>query len=87
MLSTLFHIPARLTLGAWSVPLFGWGLALAIWAVWAVVAVGRSVATADYVTGSGSRNANQRLLIAHCRLPAADSGLSNAKIRFRIRCH
>jgi phosphatidylglycerol:prolipoprotein diacylglycerol transferase len=44
MLSTLFHIPARLTLGAWSVPLFGWGLALAIWAVWAAVAVGRSVA-------------------------------------------
>ncbi len=43
MLSTLFHIPTRLTLGEWSVPLFGWGLALAVWAVWTAVIVGRSL--------------------------------------------
>lgn len=43
MLSTLFHIPARLTVGGWSLPLFGWGLALAIWAVCAAVLVGRSL--------------------------------------------
>jgi phosphatidylglycerol:prolipoprotein diacylglycerol transferase len=43
MLSTLFHIPTRLTLGEWSVPLFGWGLALAVWAVWAAMTVGRSL--------------------------------------------
>jgi phosphatidylglycerol:prolipoprotein diacylglycerol transferase len=43
MLSTLFHIPTRLTLGEWSVPLFGWGLALAVWAVWAAVTIGRSL--------------------------------------------
>ena len=33
MLSTLIHIPARLTLGDASLPLFGWGLLLAIWGV------------------------------------------------------
>lgn len=43
MLSTLFHIPARLTVGGWSLPLFGWGLALAIWAVCAAVLIGRSL--------------------------------------------
>ncbi|MEI6240711.1 MAG: prolipoprotein diacylglyceryl transferase family protein [Planctomycetia bacterium] len=43
MLSTLFHIPARLTLGDWSMPLFGWGLALAIWAVCGAVMVARSL--------------------------------------------
>lgn len=43
MLSTLFHIPARLTIGDWSVPLFGWGLTLAIWAVCGAVMVARSL--------------------------------------------
>jgi phosphatidylglycerol:prolipoprotein diacylglycerol transferase len=33
MLSTLFHIPARIALGGRSLPLFGWGLLLAAWAV------------------------------------------------------
>ena len=33
MLSTLFHIPARIALGGGSLPLFGWGLLLAAWAV------------------------------------------------------
>lgn len=32
MLTTLFHIPARIELSGVSVPLFGWGLLLAIWA-------------------------------------------------------
>ena len=33
MRSTLFHIPKSLDLGMAHVPLFGWGLALAVWAV------------------------------------------------------
>ena len=33
MRSTLFHIPSALELGGGSVPLFGWGLLLAVWAV------------------------------------------------------
>lgn len=32
MLSTLFHIPARLPLWNGSLPLFGWGVLLAVWA-------------------------------------------------------
>jgi phosphatidylglycerol---prolipoprotein diacylglyceryl transferase len=33
MLPTLFHIPARIGFGTGSLPLFGWGLLLAVWAV------------------------------------------------------
>ena len=33
MQSTLFHVPLRLAIGPWSVPLFGWGLLLVAWAV------------------------------------------------------
>ena len=33
MRSTLFHIPSSLAFGDMTVPLFGWGLALAVWAV------------------------------------------------------
>ena len=33
MLSTLFHIPTRIALGGRSLPLFGWGLLLAAWAM------------------------------------------------------
>jgi len=36
MLTTLFHIPARIGQGDASLPLFGWGLLLAAWAVAAV---------------------------------------------------
>ena len=38
MLTTLFHIPARIDLGGASLPLFGWGLLLAIWALAGLVA-------------------------------------------------
>ena len=43
MLSTLFHIPTRLTVGGAAVPLFGFGLLLAAWAACAAVAVWRSL--------------------------------------------
>lgn len=33
MLSTLFHIPARIGSGAEALPLFGWGIVLAAWAL------------------------------------------------------
>jgi len=42
MLSTLFHIPARISFGDTSLPLFGWGVLLALWAVVSAAALGRS---------------------------------------------
>jgi phosphatidylglycerol:prolipoprotein diacylglycerol transferase len=33
MQSTLFHVPLRLAIGPWAVPLFGWGLLLVAWAI------------------------------------------------------
>jgi phosphatidylglycerol:prolipoprotein diacylglycerol transferase len=76
MLSTLFHIPTRLTLGEWSVPLFGWGLALAVWAVWAAVTVGRSLVQRgwrDTATALAMPVAIMAGLIAFV-LPALDDG-------------
>ena len=76
MLSTLFHIPTRLTLGEWSVPLFGWGLALAVWAVWTAVTVGRSLVQrgwCDTATALAMPVAIMGGLIAFV-LPALDDG-------------
>ena len=42
MLSTLFHIPARITLGGASLPVFGWGLLLVVWAVAGVAVLART---------------------------------------------
>ena len=39
MLTTLFHIPARIGIGGLSLPLLGWGLLLALWAVIGLVAL------------------------------------------------
>lgn len=44
MRSTLFHIPTTLDLGGAHVPLFGWGLALAFWAVVGGVGFARAAA-------------------------------------------
>jgi len=44
MLSTLFHIPTRLVVGGVSLPLVGFGLFLAAWALVAAVLMGRAVA-------------------------------------------
>lgn len=76
MLSTLFHIPTRLTLGEWSVPLFGWGVALAVWAVWTAVTVGRSLVQRgwqDTATALAMPVAIMGGLIAFV-LPALDDG-------------
>ncbi|NCA10565.1 prolipoprotein diacylglyceryl transferase [bacterium] len=43
MLSTLFHIPTRITVGGASLPLFGCGLLLAVWAAAGALAVARSL--------------------------------------------
>ena len=37
MLSTLFHIPMRITLGETSLPLAGFGILIFLWAIVAVV--------------------------------------------------
>jgi phosphatidylglycerol:prolipoprotein diacylglycerol transferase len=42
MQSTLFHIPTRIAVGGGEVPLFGWGVLLAVWAVVALAIVARS---------------------------------------------
>lgn len=42
MCSTLFHVPARLAIGPWTLPVFGWGLLLAVWAVAGGLAVARA---------------------------------------------
>jgi phosphatidylglycerol:prolipoprotein diacylglycerol transferase len=44
MLSTLFHIPTRITLGGVSLPLAGCGLFLAVWAAVAAVMLARTAA-------------------------------------------
>lgn len=76
MLSTLFHIPSRLSLGSWSVPLFGFGLLLAAWAICGAVAAARSAATRGWretLTALGMPLAVTGALIAFI-LPALDDG-------------
>jgi phosphatidylglycerol:prolipoprotein diacylglycerol transferase len=45
MLSTLFHIPMRITLGETSLPLAGFGILMFLWAIVAVVMVTRTATT------------------------------------------
>jgi len=54
VLTTLFHIPARITVGATSVPLFGWGLLLAVWAVAGAVVVGLTLRRRQGLAGLSS---------------------------------
>ena len=44
MLSTLFHIPTRITVGGTTLPLVGFGLFLAVWGIVAAVMLARTVA-------------------------------------------
>ena len=44
MLSTLFHIPTRITVGGTSLPLVGFGLFLAVWGIVAAVMLARTAA-------------------------------------------
>ena len=50
MLSTLFHIPTRITIGGVSLPLVGIGLLLGLWAVVAVVMLARTANTHGWRT-------------------------------------
>jgi phosphatidylglycerol:prolipoprotein diacylglycerol transferase len=45
MLSTLFHIPTRITVGGASLPLAGFGLLLAVWGIVAAVMLARTAAS------------------------------------------
>ena len=77
MLSTLFHIPTRLTLDGVSVPLFGWGVLLAVWVVAGTIAVARSLAVRGWretAQALGIPLAITGLLIAFV-LPALDDGM------------
>ncbi|NDC54308.1 MAG: hypothetical protein EBZ74_08455 [Planctomycetia bacterium] len=76
MLSTLFHIPTRLTVGGLSLPLFGWGLLLAVWALAAVVVVGRSAVRHGWREAARTRGVPLAIvgaLVAFI-LPALDDG-------------
>jgi len=42
MRSTLFHVPMQVGIGPWQVPLFGWGLLLAVWAACGGLAFARA---------------------------------------------
>ncbi|MFM7107846.1 MAG: prolipoprotein diacylglyceryl transferase [Planctomycetaceae bacterium] len=42
MRSILFHVPMQVTIGPWTLPLFGWGILLAAWALGGGVAILRA---------------------------------------------
>lgn len=76
MRSTLFHIPAAFDVGGVTVPLFGWGLALAIWA--AVGGAGFAWAAARHGVGPAARSLGLPMAIVAALLlwvlPALDDG-------------
>ena len=76
MRSTLFHIPSALELGGGSVPLFGWGLLLAVWAV--LGGAGFAWAAARHGFGPACRALGVPILVVATMLlwilPALDDG-------------
>jgi phosphatidylglycerol:prolipoprotein diacylglycerol transferase len=76
MRSTLFHIPSALELGGGSVPLFGWGLLLAVWAV--LGGAGFAWAAARHGFGPACRALGVPILVVAAMLlwilPALDDG-------------
>ncbi len=76
MRSTLFHIPTSLDLGGADVPLFGWGLALAIWAALAVA--GFAWAASRHGMAAAGRSLGLPLAVVAALLlwvlPALDDG-------------
>ena len=48
MLSTLFHIPTRWTIGGTTLPLFGFGLALLVWAIVGGIAILRAARSSGW---------------------------------------
>ena len=76
MRSTLFYIPSALELGGGSVPLFGWGLGLAIWAV--LGGAGFAWAAARHGFGPACRALGVPIMVVAAMLlwilPALDDG-------------
>ena len=76
MRSTLFYIPSALELGGGSVPLFGWGLGLAVWAV--LGGAGFAWAAARHGFGPACRALGVPILVVAAMLlwilPALDDG-------------
>jgi phosphatidylglycerol:prolipoprotein diacylglycerol transferase len=76
MRSTLFHIPTSLDLSGAEVPLFGWGLALAVWA--AAGAVGFAWAASRHGIAAAVRSLGLPLALVAAMLlwvlPALDDG-------------
>lgn len=54
MRSTLFHVPMQVGIGPWQVPLFGWGLLLAVWAACGGVAFARAARRQGVAAAAGS---------------------------------
>ena len=76
MLSTLFHIPLRLTLGGVSIPLAGFGVLLLAWAVMAATALVRAAARHGWRTALESLGMPLAIAAAVIvwLLPALDDG-------------
>ena len=76
MRSTLFYIPSALELGGGSVPLFGWGLLLAVWAV--LGGAGFAWAAARHGFGPACRALGVPIMVVATMLlwilPALDDG-------------
>jgi len=76
MRSTLFHIPTALEFGGATLPLFGWGLALAVWA--AVGGAGFAWAATRHGIGQAARSLGLPLAVVAALvlwvLPALDDG-------------
>ena len=76
MRSTLFYIPSALELGGGSVPLFGWGLLLAVWAV--LGGAGFAWAAARHGFGPACRALGVPIMVVAAMLlwilPALDDG-------------
>ncbi|MEI6256391.1 MAG: prolipoprotein diacylglyceryl transferase family protein [Planctomycetota bacterium] len=76
MLSTLFHIPTRIAIGGGSVPLFGWGLLLAVWAIVAALTLAQSARARGWRTALATSAAPLGIAAAMILwlLPALDDG-------------
>ena len=76
MLSTLFHVPTRITLGGTSLPLAGFGVLLAVWGIVAAVWLSRTAAMHGWRTALETLAAPLAITAATILwlLPALDDG-------------
>lgn len=64
MCSTLFRVPMQVAIGPWSLPLFGWGILLAAWAVVGGIVIARATARQGFAAALGQHGASLALVAA-----------------------